>query len=72
MFDPVGAAVGLLEEFISSEQLADSGAWGSGIEIDDDEIVEAQLSSSAGAYPHRVVNAVYRRFVQRRMGFDSC
>jgi pimeloyl-ACP methyl ester carboxylesterase len=72
IFDPDGPAVGLLEGFFSSEELAESSVWTSGTEVDDDDIVEAQLSSAAGAYPHRVVNAAYRRFVHRRMGWGSC
>ena len=72
IFDPDGPAVELLEGFFSSEELAESSVWASGTEVDDDDIVEAQLSSAAGAYPHRVVNAAYRRFVHRRMGWGSC
>ncbi len=71
LFDPEGPALGLVKEFFASAAFAESHAWVSGAEIVDDDLVEAQLSASSGAYPHRVVAAAYRRFVQRRLGYDT-
>ena len=71
LFDPDGPAVELVKDFFASPAFAESKAWVSGAEIVDDEIVEAQLSASSGAYPHRVVAAAYRRLVQRRLGYGT-
>jgi pimeloyl-ACP methyl ester carboxylesterase len=71
LFDPEGPAVELVKDFFASPAFAESTAWVSGAEIVDDDLVEAQLSASSGAYPHRVVAAAYRRFVQRRLGYDT-
>ena len=72
VFDPEGPAVELVRGFFSSVDFAKSKAWTSGAQIDDDDVVEAQFASSAGAYPHRVVSALYRRFVHGRLGYGSC
>ena len=71
LFDPDGPAVELITGFLASAEFAESNAWVSGGEIVDDDIVEAELSASPGAYPHRVVSAAYRRFVRRQFGYGT-
>lgn len=71
VFDPEGPTVKLMKEFFASAQFAESNAWISGMEVVDDDVVDAQLSASAGAYPHRVVSSAYRRFVRSQLGHGT-
>ena len=71
LFDPDGPAVELITGFLASAEFEASNAWISGGEIVDDDIVEAELSASPGAYPHRVVSAAYRRFVRHQFGYGT-
>lgn len=68
VFDPSGPAIALLEDFFASERLAESRAWSEGARVDSDETVEAAFAAADGAYPHRVLSGVYRRFVASHAG----
>jgi pimeloyl-ACP methyl ester carboxylesterase len=70
LFDPEGPATGLLEDFFSSAELADSGAWATGASIADDAGLEQALAVSPGAFSHRVFSAAYRRLVRPPTGTE--
>lgn len=61
VFDPDGPAPDLLRDFVAADELSLSDVWQSGLEVDDDAMVEKALAASAGAYPYRIFSAAYRR-----------
>jgi pimeloyl-ACP methyl ester carboxylesterase len=63
LFDPQSAALPLLEDFFTAEQPGASGAWRTGVEVDDDEVVATALAEAAGAQPFKSLSRAYRAWV---------
>jgi hypothetical protein len=66
LFDDDSKGLSLLEGFFGSPRFEDSQAWTTGLEVDDDDLVEAALDTSPGVQPLKSLSAVYRHWVARR------
>jgi pimeloyl-ACP methyl ester carboxylesterase len=63
VFDPESAVHPLLEDFFSSDSLAASSAWSSGVSIEEDATLEAAFVKSMGALPYYALSDAFRWFV---------
>jgi hypothetical protein len=68
VFDPESDVHSLLQDFFSSDSLAASTAWSSGVSIDDDATVEAGFVQSVGAQPYSAFSDAFRWFVAASNG----
>jgi pimeloyl-ACP methyl ester carboxylesterase len=63
LFDEASAGLPLLVDFFRSPRLEDSEAWSTGLEVDDDDVVEASIGLSPGVQPLKAYSSAYRRWV---------
>jgi pimeloyl-ACP methyl ester carboxylesterase len=63
LFDEASKGLPLLTDFFASPEIEDSRAWSTGLDIEDDAIVDAAVEMSSGLQQVKALSCAYRRWV---------